>query len=418
MLKSTSNPDNTDAASSCIATTSHATQYNMQPTTNGNIISLVSLGSPQKSTKIFPWTNHSTNNNQLNSPTKSILNDFNLALSPLNLNSSNSNSSTTSTSNNNTKQIIRPQLMIGNNNRINIANLNRPLSESIHVVLKKPSNQTIVIVSKPPQQQPSTSNDKILETNATNSNIKINNFLMSINNKSINNQVIGNSFINQLNNNKKAYEDAIVLPLSYNDTDHTTNNKTSNQNMPINIDFNNNNLLNAKPIKLIPIKKINHISLNTSLPTTITTTTTSTDVPIINNDKSINELKLLNENDLTTDINRTLTKEEDNDDNNNKTSPKTNDCDQEPQQQINNETSSDSNIKSENDSNNKTVTTTTTNTTNKSNETPQKSVNSQTKSKNNTKINKQNVSKGDDVTRCICEMNHDDGFMICCDKCL
>jgi hypothetical protein len=23
-----------------------------------------------------------------------------------------------------------------------------------------------------------------------------------------------------------------------------------------------------------------------------------------------------------------------------------------------------------------------------------------------------------DITRCICEMTHDDGFMICCDRCL
>ena len=33
-------------------------------------------------------------------------------------------------------------------------------------------------------------------------------------------------------------------------------------------------------------------------------------------------------------------------------------------------------------------------------------------------INKEiSVSSGD-VTRCICEMDHDDGFMICCDRCL
>jgi len=30
---------------------------------------------------------------------------------------------------------------------------------------------------------------------------------------------------------------------------------------------------------------------------------------------------------------------------------------------------------------------------------------------------KQKLFAGD-VTRCICEMEHDDGFMICCDKCL
>ena len=39
------------------------------------------------------------------------------------------------------------------------------------------------------------------------------------------------------------------------------------------------------------------------------------------------------------------------------------------------------------------------------------------KSKNIKTINKLS-QKGSDITRCICEMDHDDGFMICCDKCL
>ena len=39
--------------------------------------------------------------------------------------------------------------MLGNNNRINFAHLNRPTKDQIHVVLKKSSNNTIVILSKP-----------------------------------------------------------------------------------------------------------------------------------------------------------------------------------------------------------------------------------------------------------------------------
>jgi [histone H3]-lysine4 N-trimethyltransferase MLL5 len=39
------------------------------------------------------------------------------------------------------------------------------------------------------------------------------------------------------------------------------------------------------------------------------------------------------------------------------------------------------------------------------------------KRRNNVKIENNN-KKSTDITRCICEMNHDDGYMICCDKCL
>ena len=35
-----------------------------------------------------------------------------------------------------------------------------------------------------------------------------------------------------------------------------------------------------------------------------------------------------------------------------------------------------------------------------------------------TRLDVNNSNKSSDVTRCICEMDHDDGFMICCDKCL
>lgn len=35
---------------------------------------------------------------------------------------------------------------------------------------------------------------------------------------------------------------------------------------------------------------------------------------------------------------------------------------------------------------------------------------------NKTSLKKKNPHK--DITRCICGMDHDDGFMICCDKCL
>ena len=34
------------------------------------------------------------------------------------------------------------------------------------------------------------------------------------------------------------------------------------------------------------------------------------------------------------------------------------------------------------------------------------------------KVNRETTVGSGDVTRCICEMEHDDGFMICCDKCL
>ena len=38
----------------------------------------------------------------------------------------------------------------------------------------------------------------------------------------------------------------------------------------------------------------------------------------------------------------------------------------------------------------------------------------------NRKLESMEISqkKSTDITRCICEMNHDDGYMICCDKCL
>lgn len=40
-------------------------------------------------------------------------------------------------------------------------------------------------------------------------------------------------------------------------------------------------------------------------------------------------------------------------------------------------------------------------------------------STNDSKNKKKNFDKksSSDITRCICDMNHDDGYMICCDKC-
>ena len=462
MLKSTSNNqiENTDAASSCVATTStpitHPNSLSLPSTTTtstGNIISLVSLGSPQKSTKLFPW--NSTNGNQvqtLNSPTKTVSSssDVNLALSPLN------GSSNVNASSSNNKQIIRPQLMIGNNNRINITSLNRPLNDSIHVLLKKPSNQTILIVSKPqsqsttnttnptsatnlslnsnqapsittPQQFTSSSNNEIQMKDSN----KINNILMSMNNSTNNNNsILTNPFLSQLNNKKTRLindDNNNNLPISYNDNEKPSKSINNPTNLPIinrifdststnnssdhnNNNTNNTNLLNQKPIKLIPIKKINQMGpMNITNTATVKTASPSNTINSIltNHDKNAtkdetmtNSTSSLNESNTNTSIinsstqsNRIINEIQDNlvtkidlqqvDETSNK---------------LDNVSNND-NIMIDNKS------------TKQTNESNTKITNNK-----NTKTNSKQV-KGD-ITRCICEMDHDDGFMICCDKCL
>ncbi len=431
MLKSTAN-NNIDssnqsidlASTSCVATPSSSsssssttlppTSLNLPATTAGNIISLVSLGSPQKQTKIFPW-NTAITTTSANSPTKvtsssSLIDNLNNPVNTVSNThqptpSSSSSSSLSSNNNNNNKQILRPQVMLGNNNRINFAHLNRPLNDSIHVVLKKPSNQTIVIVSKPtPSSSASTSDQQIkqYDTNQT-SNIRINNLLMSYNNNNNNNNnnknntLLASSLMNQLNNKTISKDEPImiqttnnVIPLSSNDNElikptitsslTNTTTTTTNTNMPIInklFDANNNNIykpnenllntndfLNAKPIKLIPIKKLNapvnikeDYDLNDKLVLTHQTNGISLTLPYI------------------TSTNSTTTP------NNNPNI-------------INFSNNSDESIKN--------------------------SIQLKSKSNNNNN-NDDNTTNNfikSDVTRCICEMDHDDGFMICCDKCL
>jgi hypothetical protein len=427
MLKSTAN-NNIDssnqsidlASTSCVATPSSSsssttlppTSLNLPATTAGNIISLVSLGSPQKQTKLFPWNTATTNTTtSANSPTKvtssssSLIDNLNNPVNTVS-NTHQTTPSSSSSSNNNNKQILRPQVMLGNNNRINFAHLNRPLNDSIHVVLKKPSNQTIVIVSKPtPSSSASTSDQQIkqYDTNQT-SNIRINNLLMSYsNNNNKNNTLLASSLMNQLNNKAISKDDPKmiqttnnIIPLSYNDnelikptTTSSLTNTTTNTDMPIInklFDANNNNIykpnenllntndfLNAKPIKLIPIKKLNapvnikdDYDLNDKLVLAHQTNGISLTLPYI----------------TSTNTTTTTTTPNNNNNNNNNTNI------------INFSNNSDDSIKN--------------------------SIQLKSKSNNNNN-NDENTTNNfikSDVTRCICEMDHDDGFMICCDKCL
>jgi hypothetical protein len=490
MLKSASNfTESTDPASSCIATTSapisHPTSLTL-PTTSttgasGNIISLVSLGSPQKSAKLFPWSSNPNGStsmvNTISSPTKSTTSspggESSLVLAPLSPLSNNSSNSSNAmnpiavTTNN--RQILRPQVMLGNNSinhRINFTHLNRPLTDSIQVVLKKPSNQTIVIVSKPPNtSQPSNStsiqtqqyneqspSSKLtsFEVNA-NSNLKINNLLMSINtnaNTNTNKNNLTNPYVSQM---KACSSTDEFLTLSYNDINNnnelninsnltnrsstsataataTTTASTStvvnanslplinrlfdasgsniykpNENL-INTDF-NNSLLSVKPIKLIPIKKISHLKLATSATTRspIATSLTSNNNSIIKEEKIfkyIDEASL----ELISSNATTFSQPKEIDDTK---------CNLLDSLSINaaespiNELNSDD-FKHE-------PTSTALNVAAVKQETTRNN-NFQIKSKN-IKINKLS-QKGGDITRCICEMDHDDGFMICCDKCL
>jgi len=408
MLKSTAN-NNIDssnqsidlASTSCVATPSSSsssssttlppTSLNLPATTAGNIISLVSLGSPQKQTKIFPW-NTAITTTSANSPTKvtsssSLIDNLNNPVNTVSNThqptpSSSSSSSLSSNNNNNNKQILRPQVMLGNNNRINFAHLNRPLNDSIHVVLKKPSNQTIVIVSKPtPSSSASTSDQQIkqYDTNQT-SNIRINNLLMSYNNNNNNNNnnknntLLASSLMNQLNNKTISKDEPImiqttnnVIPLSSNDNELIKLFDANNNNIykPNENLLNTNDFLNAKPIKLIPIKKLNapvnikeDYDLNDKLVLTHQTNGISLTLPYI------------------TSTNSTTTP------NNNPNI-------------INFSNNSDESIKN--------------------------SIQLKSKSNNNNNNNDDNTTNNfikSDVTRCICEMDHDDGFMICCDKCL
>lgn len=129
---------------------------NTNPTSN--IISLVTLKSPQSHQKIFPWNSENSSNST-------------------NPGSPSSNSGSPPLALNNVKQyqineqnpkILRQQVMLGNNNRINFAHMNRPANDSVHVVLKKSSNQTIVIVSKPQSQiVSSNSTSPVFNSNTT-----------------------------------------------------------------------------------------------------------------------------------------------------------------------------------------------------------------------------------------------------------
>lgn len=71
-------------------------------------------------------------------------------------------------------QLHRQQVMLGNNNRLNFAHLQRQSNDNVHVVLKKSSNQTIVIVSKP-QSQPLQQASVVFDENkADNTNMNFN----------------------------------------------------------------------------------------------------------------------------------------------------------------------------------------------------------------------------------------------------
>lgn len=73
-------------------------------------------------------------------------------------------------------QFHRQQVMLGNNNRLNFAHLQRQSNDNVHVVLKKSSNQTIVIVSKPQSQQQQQQQASVVfeENKADNSRMNIN----------------------------------------------------------------------------------------------------------------------------------------------------------------------------------------------------------------------------------------------------
>ncbi len=156
----------------------HSTTTSSETTPKSNIISLVTLKSPQNHQKLFPWSLNDTNNT-INNTTGTVLTNFNHQMNATTSNNSSNNPGSPSSNSgspplsfnsikyqNNTShnsigtvvetasnpKILRQQVMLGNNNRLNFAHLtnNRTTNDSIHVVLKKSSNQTIVIVSKPP----------------------------------------------------------------------------------------------------------------------------------------------------------------------------------------------------------------------------------------------------------------------------
>ncbi len=170
----------------------HSTATTISPsestTPKSNIISLVALKSPQNHQKLFPWSINDANNNNtsnsnfngtvltnnslpMNTTTNSNFNSpgspsSNSGSPPLSFNSIKYQNSTSHSSigsvvdTASNPKVLRQQVMLGNNNRLNFAHLtnNRTTSDSIQVVLKKSSNQTIVIVSKPPSAPATQSN--------------------------------------------------------------------------------------------------------------------------------------------------------------------------------------------------------------------------------------------------------------------
>jgi len=172
----------------------HSTATTISPsestTPKSNIISLVALKSPQNHQKLFPWSINDANNNNnnnsnfngtvltnnslpMNNTTNGNFNSpgspsSNSGSPPLSFNSIKYQNSTSHSSigsvvdTASNPKVLRQQVMLGNNNRLNFAHLtnNRTTSDSIQVVLKKSSNQTIVIVSKPPSAPATQSNQQ------------------------------------------------------------------------------------------------------------------------------------------------------------------------------------------------------------------------------------------------------------------
>jgi hypothetical protein len=402
--------------------------------------SVVSLKSPTSSTPTFPWQQQPQSQQQALNLTQSVI-----TTTPLNQAMSNSS-----------KQVFRNQSVMVSNKLVQNLNRNVQSDPVQYVVKNSPNNQRIVILTKPPTASSSTTTNAMPSTSNIHNNYNNNDLNRapihltdtSNNNNNNNNNILiplvpGSNNENVINsNNSIIYTMSSILNQNSSNKvikPNTVSSHLMQQNQFQNNNNNNNNNSSIlKPITLIPVNNLNKDKhLVYKFNSDLINNNNNTSSFLLNGDNNNNFSGIQNfnldkitttESALSSNVNNkmleiseaeieisTSTVEIDSSEIEIET------CEVEcaeieeemevkeeinilPKEEMNILPKEEMNIllKEENNNNQPAL---------------ENLLNIKRRNSNRATCSK-NSQKSDDVTRCICGLDHDDGYMICCDKCL